>query len=610
MLALLADLGRAAAQALQSDPPNPAIPAELPVQAASRPEFGDFQIAGCLQLAKPLGQKPRDLAGRVKQALEAHPAIERAEIAGPGYVNLHLRTSWLAARVDALTSDPHLGLRQRPPGDRIVIDFSAPNIAKPMLIHHMRSTIIGDALQRVLRAVGFEVISDNHLGDWGTQFGKLIVGYHRWLDRARYAADPIGELVRVYVHFGIAEKEQAKELGLDQKRHAPKAEDAADDAEAEEAQPVAVTPLLAEARAELVKLQQGDPQNLALWREFVDVSLATFARSYQRLGVTFDVQLGESFYNPRLASLVDELLQKGVAEVSQGAVVCPVEGEPVPLLIRKGDGSFLYGTTDLATVEHRVNTWGPSRILYVVGAPQQLHFRQVFAVARKMGVTCELEHISFGSMLFPGEQPGTWVMGRTRGGGATLLLDDFLDEVIAKAAQVTREKNPELGEAQLQEVARVVGIGAVKYSDLCRDRSGDIRFDVDKAVSFEGNTAPYLQYAYARLRSIARKAAALPDAAQEEAAAVALVLPPERALARRLLDYPGVIEQVVRSARPHTLCEYLYELASVVSRFYEEVPVVKASPAERRARLRLLGVVAQTLRHGLGLLGIEVLEEM
>ncbi|HEY3358363.1 MAG TPA: arginine--tRNA ligase [Polyangia bacterium] len=608
MLDLLADLGRSAAAALTTDTPDASVPAELPVLPASRPEFGDLQIAACLQLAKPLGRKPRDLALLVRAALAAHPAIAQAEIAGPGYVNLTLRTAWLEQRVAAVGEDPHLGLARRPPGERVVIDFSSPNIAKPMLVHHLRSTIIGDALQRILRAVGYEVIADNHLGDWGTQFGKLIVAYHKWLDPEAYARDPIGELVRIYIRFATEEKEQARALGLGREPLAPSAEPG-DDAEGGEAEPTAdVTPLLAEARAELAQLHRGDPQNLALWREFVDVSLQVFARTYSRLGVTFDVQLGESFYNGRLAALVEGLLLDGIAEVSQGAAVCPVAGESVPLLIRKGDGSFLYGTTDLATLEYRIKTWGPARILYVVGAPQQLHFRLLFAVARKMGVTCGLEHIPFGSILFPGTQPGTWVMGSTRG-GTTARLDDLLDEAISKAERVTREHHPELPDAQVKEVARVVGIGAVKYNDLCHDRGGDIRFDIEKAVSFDGNTAPYLQYAYARLRSIGRRGASEGRAAM--IAPITLAEPAERTLARRLLDYPGVIEHVVRTARPHVLAEYLYELAVAVNKFYSEVPVLKAATAAQRdSRLRLLEVVAKTLRHGLGLLGIEVVEEM
>ncbi|MCS6916039.1 MAG: arginine--tRNA ligase [Myxococcales bacterium] len=606
MLELGAELGRIAAAALAAVVGQDQVPAELPVGPAARPQFGDLQIAACLQLARSVRRAPRELAQIVQAALAGHPALERVEVAGPGYVNLVVRTAWLEQQVTALLADARLGVRPHHEGQTVVLDFSSPNIAKPMHIGHIRSTIIGDSLQRVLRAVGYRVISDNHLGDWGTQFGKLIVAYRRWLDRAAYEQDPIGELVRLYQRFTAEERREAEALGLDpgQRRAGTEMGQAPDqDEEAEEETgPRPTTPLLAEARAELARLQRGDADNLALWREFVQVSMAVFARTYQRLGVRFDVQLGESFYHERLGPLVEELLQRGIAQVSQGAVICPVEGAPAPLLVRKGDGSFLYGTTDLATIEYRVRTWAPDRILYVVGAPQQLHFRLVFAVARRMGVTCSLEHISFGSLLARDES-GRVGMFRTRQGGV-LLLDHVLDEAVRRAAEVARRKNPDLSDAEVAEVARVVGIGAVKYNDLCRDRDTDVIFDLDRALALEGNTAPYIQYAYARIRSIARKAGADPSGP------VRLEHPAERQLAWRLLGFPAVVEQVARTARPHHLAEYLYGLSGALSTFYNEVPVLRAAPAERASRLALLEVVARTLRRGLELLGIEVLERM
>lgn len=596
--------------ALADNPGSSVIPTELAVQPASRPEFGDLQIAGCLQLGKPLGKKPRDLAQLVAAQLTGHPALAKVEIAGAGYVNLHLADSYIEGQLAALATDPHHGVRQRFAGERVVVDYSSPNVAKPMHIAHIRSTIIGDALARVMRAVGYSVVSDNHLGDWGTQFGKLIVAYRRWLDPVAYAATPIAELVRLYQKFVNEEKREAEALGI--KKPERKAEGAAPvdaDADEEDAEAAALapdaTPLLKEARAELVKLQSGDPENLKLWREFVSASMREFERTYARLDVKFDVMLGESFYNPRLTSIVEELLEKGIAERSRGAVICTVEGEPAPLLIRKADGSFLYGTTDLATIEHRVKEWNPSRILYVVGAPQMLHFRQVFAVARKMGFGCSLEHLPFGSMRFRDEE-GNWTTGSTRKGNVP-LLDEFIDEAIRRARTVAQGKNAELAAGELDEVARVVGIGAVKYNDLARDRQSDINFDLDKALALEGNTAPYIQYAYARMRSIQRRA-------KEEGATVAqvpkLTLPAERALGRRLLDYGAAVERVAETTRPHSLCEYLFELAGAVSTLYNEVPVLKAPPEERAARLLLLERAASTLRHGLSLLGIEVPERM
>jgi arginyl-tRNA synthetase len=613
MLDLAAELGQLAAQALREKfPGHPAIPERLALQPAAKPEFGDLQLAACLQLAKPLGDKPRELAALVQGRLAAHPAVAKAEIAGPGYVNLHLASSFLERCLDALPADPNHGVRQPFGGQTVVIDYSSPNIAKPMHIAHIRSTIIGDALSRILRAVGYRVIADNHLGDWGTQFGKLIVAYRSWLDPAAYARDPIGELVRLYQKFVSEEKQQAAELAVGKPARPPAAATPAPGGEddgapgGEDDDEAAATPLLQAARTELAKLQRGDADNLKLWREFVTVSLAEFEKTYRRLDVHFDCVLGESYYHPRLGSLVEELLARGIAEPSRGAVICNIEGEPAPLLVRKADGSYLYGTSDVATIEHRVKTWQPSRILYVVGAPQQMHFRQVFAVARKfLGVQCELEHIMFGTMRFRDEN-GKWTTGSTRKGNVP-LLDEFLDESIRRAQAVAVSKNPELSAAELAEVARVVGIGAVKYNDLSRDRLSDVHFDLDQALSLEGNTAPYMQYAYARLRSIARRA-------QAEGATVAqkvsLREPAERALGRRLLDYSEAVEMVVRSARPHHLCQYLYDLAGQVSTFYNEVPVLKAEPEARASRLLLLDLVARTLRHGLGLLGIEVPERM
>ena len=612
LLDLSAELGRAAAAALRAHSENAAIPAELGVQPASRPEFGDLQIAGCLQLAKPLGKKPRDLAQIVVDALAKHPDLAKVEIAGPGYVNLHLTSECLGRLLQQMATSPSHGVRPRYAGQTVIVDFSSPNVAKPMHIGHIRSTIIGAALSNVLRAVGYTVISDNHLGDWGTQFGKLIVAYRSWLDREAYARSPIAELVRLYQKFVSDEKQQATELGLKKPERRVPAE--GEDEEGEEEVPQAVTPLLQQARQELAKLQAGDPENLSLWQEFVRASLQEFHRTYGRLGIRFDHELGESFYNDRLPALVEDLLRLGLAEPSQGAIICPVEGAPAPLLVRKADGAFLYGTTDIATVVHRRTTWQPSRVLYVVGSPQQLHFRQVFTVSlaylARLGLSSEtnpppsLEHIMFGAMRFR-DAAGNWTMGSTRLGNVP-LLDEFLDMAIARAATVAGEKNSELAPAELAEVARIVGIGTVKYNDLCRDRIADIHFDLDKAMALDGNTAPYMQYAYARMRSIGRKA----EAEGYRPAAPTLAHGAERALARRLLDYGAAVERVADTCRPHVLCEYLYELAGAVSTFYNEVPVLKAEPAERSARLGLLALAASTLRHGLSLLGIEVPERM
>jgi arginyl-tRNA synthetase len=563
MLALIEEISTVAGSAV-GEPP-------LPVGRATKPEFGDLQCSGALQLAKKLGKKPREIAATLAEAIGKHASVAKTEIAGPGFVNIWLRDEWLAQHASDATK-----LRPIGAGQRVVIDYSSPNVAKPMHIGHIRSTIIGDALKRVLRAVGYEVIGDNHLGDWGTQFGKLIVAWRKWLDEDAYARDAVGELLRLYVKFVEEDKS---------------AEDDEGDA----------TPLLKEARAELVKLQQGDAENNALWKQFVDVSMREFERVYQRLGVSFDVVLGESFYNDRLAATVDELLARGIAEESRGAIVVfftkERDGEEMtPMLLRKADGGFLYGTTDVAGLLYRMERWSPSRILIVTDERQQLHFKQLFAVGRRLGVAASMEHIWFGLMRLP---EGT-ISTRE---GKLIGLEQLLDEAERRAFVVAGETNPELSEAERREVARVVGLGAVKYNDLSKDRQTLVTFTWDKALALNGNTAPYLQYAYARIKSILRKAESQPGA-------IGPLAPVERALVLKLLGYGEAVEAVARTTRPHVLCEYLYELAGAFSTFYAECPVLKAEPAVRDSRLALCALVADTLQAGLGLLGIETLERM
>jgi arginyl-tRNA synthetase len=507
-------------------------------------------------------------------------------------VNVRLRDEWLSANVRG-----GLELRDLGKGARVVIDYSSPNVAKPMHIGHIRSTIIGDAIKRVLRAIGYDVVADNHLGDYGTQFGKLIVAYRTWLDEAAFARDPVAELLRIYVKFTDEEKAQRGE-----KAKAAQGED-------EEGELDDATPLLRAARAELVKLQQGDDENVALWKHFVEVSMKEFERTYRRLDVSFDVVLGESAYQDRLASTVSMLVEKGIAVEDAGAIVVPFDakrdGEKMaPLLVRKRDGGFLYGSSDVAGMMYRMERWNPARILIVTDERQQLHFRQLFATARRLGIGTpesgtSLEHVWFGLMRLP---EGTI---STRDG--TLIgLEPMLDEAERRALVVAKECNDALTEDEAREVARVVGIGAVKYNDLCRDRQTLVTFTWDKALALSGNTAPYLQYAYARIRSMLRKG-------EEQGArpgAVGALAPIERTLVMKLLGFAAAVEEVGRAAKPHVLCEYLFDLATVFSTFYAELPVLKAEPDVRASRLALCEQVAKTLARGLGLLGIEVLERM
>ncbi|MEO6953974.1 MAG: arginine--tRNA ligase [Polyangia bacterium] len=601
MLDLSASLGRRAAQALRTAFPDATtIPTELPVTRATKPEFGELQLSGALQLGKALGKNPRELATIISNELASAPEVEKTEIAGPGFVNVHLRTSWLARRAAEIVTDQRFGLRNIGQGERVVIDYSSPNVAKPMHIAHIRSTIIGDATKRVLRALGYEVIADNHLGDWGTQFGKLIVAYRRWLDAEAFERSPVDELLRLYVKFVDEEKRQRAELGEAPPPNVEAEED-------EGADPEHAPPILKEARAELVLLQRGDPDNVALWTRFVDVSLREFERVYERLGVTFDVMLGESFYNDRLVPTLELMIERGIAEESRGAFIVTFDkvrdgAELPPFLVRKADGGFLYGTTDVAGVLYRIEKWKPSRIIIVTDERQQLHFKQLFATARRLDVDVSLEHVWFGLMRLA---EGTI---STRDGNV-ISLEALLDEAVRRARVAAAEHNPELTSVELDEVARVVGIGAVKYNDLSRDRQTMVTFTWDKALSLTGNTAPYLQYAYARMQSILRKAEAEHGARPGSLGDVALG-PAERRLLVELHFYDQAVEEVGRTARPHVLSDYLFNVASAFSTFYAETPVLKAEARERTARLALCDLTARTLRHGLDLLGIQTLDRM
>ena len=600
MLELASTLGARAADAVRARfGEHPAIPKELPVVRATKPEFGELQLAGALQLGKQLGQKPRDIAEVIAGALSQAPEVTKTEIAGPGFVNVHLSDAWLARRAQQIVTHARFGLRNIGQGQRVVIDYSSPNVAKPMHIGHIRSTIIGDALKRCLRALGYEVIADNHLGDWGTAFGKLIVAYRRWLDEEAFARDPVTELLRLYVRFVDEEKRERAELGA-----APvAAENDADEGD----DPAHAPQILKEARQELVKLQAGDAENVALWTRFIEVSQREFDRVYTRLGISFDVTLGESFYNDRLADTVKLLVERGIAEESRGAIIVTFEkerdGEAMPpLLVRKADGGFLYGTTDIAGTLYRMSTWNPARILIVTDERQQLHFRQFFAACRRLGVECSLEHIWFGLMRLP---EGTI---STRDGNL-IGLEALLDEAEKRARALAAEHNPELAAEELDEIARVVGLGAVKYNDLSRDRQTLVTFTWDKALAMTGNTAPYLQYAYARMCSILKKAEAEHGARPGSLDEVALGAA-ERRLLVELHFYDQAVEEVGRATRPHVLSDYLFQLASAFSTFYADTPVLKAEPRERQARLALCDLTARTLRHGLELLGIQTLERM
>jgi arginyl-tRNA synthetase len=548
---------------------------EKAVRSSTDPKFGDYQANGCMALAKALGRKPRDLAAELASAVHVAPLADAPEVAGPGFLNLRLNDTWVASALGELLADQALGVEPPAKPKTVVIDFSSPNVAKPMHVGHLRSTVIGDSLARINSALGHRVVRDNHLGDWGSQFGMILWGWKNARDESAYAADPVGELARLY------------RLAQDRIKEGDPAVKSA-------------------AQAETARLHSGDPENRALWNQFMPHCLKALQALYDRLGVRFDVQLGESFYDPMLAAVVAELEQRGLAVESEGALVVHVEQTENPFIIRKRDGAFNYATTDLATIKYRVETWNPDHILYVVDHRQGDHFKQLFEVARAWGYrSAGLEHVAFGTILGSDRRPF-----KTREGDV-VGLESLLDESIAEALKVVAENSPELDPAERQQVAEVVGIGAIKYADLSQNRVSDYVFDWQKMMAKNGNTATYMQYAYARTRSVFRKAGITAEAIREQHPAIALSHPAERTIGVRLLRLPEVLEFAAEEYKPNVLTDYLFDLANAFSTFWEECPVLKAESAERRdSRLALCDLTARTLKSGLELLGIDVVDRM
>jgi arginyl-tRNA synthetase len=561
----------------------------LLVRPCPDPKFGDYQTNALMSVAKQRKMNPRQLATDVLAKLDVSDLCEKVEIAGAGFLNFRVKTSAIAGTLQAATRGEHLFFDKTKIPRTVVVDFSSPNVAKPMHVGHIRSTILGDSLARVLRTLGHQVITDNHIGDWGTQFGKLLVGWKNHLNPAALKADPIGEMERLYKLVNAASEADEK--------------------------------ILVAARDELVKLQNGDEENLRIWREMIALSQHQFDDIYGRLGVKFDHTYGESFYNPWLKETVQELCDKGLARETEGAIGIFSDGslpqkedpfliqrdgewQPNPCLIQKSDGGFNYATTDLATLRYRLQTWNPAEIAYVTDGRQQLHFRQIFAVFGRWHpeAKIKLAHVWFGSILGDDGKPF-----KTRS-GETVKLSELLNEAEERAFKIVSEKNPEIGEAERKEIARVIGIGAVKYADLQQNRQSDYVFSWDKMLSLQGNTAPYLQYAYARIKSIFRKAET--SNAEHWTSNIELNAPEEVTLAKHLLNFGLTLEAVAEDYRPNFLCSYLYELAGHFARFYENCPVLKAEEAERNSRLALCNLTALVLKQGLELLGIETVEQM
>lgn len=568
----------------------------LQVRPCADPKFGDYQCNAMMGLAKQQRLNPRQLAADVVARLDVSDWCRSVDLAGAGFINFRLKPEAMAGALQSAARAARPFVEGTAAPRTIVIDFSSPNVAKPMHVGHIRSTVLGDCLARTLRLLGHRVITDNHIGDWGTQFGMLLVGWKTQLDRAALEADPLRELERLYQ----AVSRRCDENGPDFDRETRD-----------------------RARQELVRLQQGDAENLAVWREMQRLSQAQFDRVYARLGVTFDHTLGESFYNPKLQAIVDELMRREIATVSGGAKAIlsdgslPPKEDPFlvhkdgqwaanPFLVQKSDGGFNYATTDLATLAHRLETWNPDEIVYVTDGRQQLHFRQLFAAFRRWHpeARVRLAHVWFGSILGEDGRPF-----RTRS-GETVRLEGLLDEAEERAFRIVSEKNPDLDEAQRREVARVVGIGAVKYADLLPNRQSDYVFSWDKMLALEGNTAPYLLYAYTRTRSLARKAREQGLDASNSEAPPKLVAPDELGLARHLLNFGLVLEAVGEEYRPNFLCNYLYETAGLLSRFWENCPVLKSDEPERTSRLKLTDWTGTVLKQGLETLGLQTTEQM
>ena len=522
------------------------------VLPATDPRFGDFQCNDALKLAKTLKLPPRAIAEKVAARLPV-----KAEVAGPGFINITVEPAWLDGRLRELGADANLGIVQQGRGKKVVIDYSSPNAAKQMHIGHIRSTVIGGALDRIFRALGYDVVADNHLGDWGTQFGILIKGYRECLSADEREHLTVANLEKCYVLSAAKAKESEEWKD--------------------------------ECRRELVKLQQGDRENLALWKRFIDISIGEFERMYDKLGVKFDTYRGESYYNPMMPGVVAKLQELGLAEESEGALIVNLEGEGLGVaIVRKSDGGYNYTTSDLACVESRVRDYNPERIIYVTDDRQQLHFRQFFSIARKLGFKdVQLVHVPFGLMSYQGKAISTRE-------GNLIKLDDLLSEAVRRCAATLAER----GNAD-ERLAEQIGYGAVKYADLSHDPATAIDFNWDKALALDGNSGPYLQYAYARVCSLKDKAGEVAPGA------FAVATPFEKQLALQLLKFPSAVARAAEAYKPSVLAEYLYQTCQLYSSFYQNSPVLKSEPELRDARLRLCGLFGEILRKGLELLGIE-----
>ncbi|MBR2941025.1 MAG: arginine--tRNA ligase [Kiritimatiellae bacterium] len=534
------------------------------VVPATDAKFGDYQCNDALKFAKKLKMNPREVGTKIAELLKGETVFEKVEVAGPGFLNLTVSTGWLNSQLLNISTSQHLNIPQNGAGKTVVIDYSSPNAAKQMHIGHIRSTVIGCAIDRIFRSLGYRVIADNHLGDWGTQFGILIKGYRECLTEEERSNLTVANLEKCYVLSAAKAKEE--------------------DGVWKES-----------CKQELVKLQQGDADNLALWKKFIDISIGEFERMYRKLGVKFDTYRGESYYNDTMPGVVEKLQKMGLAVESEGALVVNLEEEKLGVaIVRKSDGGYNYTTSDLACVESRVAEYDPERIIYVTDARQQLHFKQWFNIAGKMGYTTKLVHVPFGLMSYQGKAISTRE-------GNLIKLDELLAEAKRRAFDIVKDRGG------TEELAEAIGYGAVKYSDLSHDPITDIDFSWDKALALEGNSGPYLQYAYARVCSLMEKGLGSLEGLEGLGGlgGFAIETPAEKRLALQLLEFPGAVVRAAEAYKPSVLADYLFQTAQLYSSFYQNSPILKSEESVKNARLRLCALFGEVLKTGLHLLGIE-----
>ena len=548
---------------------------KVDIQNSTKKEFGDFQTNFAMVSSKLIGKNPREIASMLVDNFAENDIIKKLEIAGPGFINIYLKNSFLNEEIQKVENEKY-DFSFLNTDKTVIIDYSSPNIAKRMHIGHLRSTIIGDSIKRILQFLGFKTLADNHIGDWGTQFGKLIVAYKNWLDRKAYEEDPIGELERIYVLFS---DEAKKNSALED-----------------------------EAREELKKLQLGDEDNQKLWKEFIDISLKEYNKIYDRLDVNFDYYYGESFYNDMMPSVLEELKEKGIAREDQGALVVFFENDKLPpAIVQKKDGSFLYTTSDLATMKFRKDELNVNEAVYLTDDRQQNHFKQVFEIGEMLGEPYNYKktHVVFGIMRF-----GDGMIFSSRSGNIIRLVD-LLDEAKTQVKKVIDEKNPNIPEDEKEKIAEIVGSGAIKYFDLSQNRTSDITFTWDKVLSFEGNTGPYLQYTYVRIMSIFRKLKEETINVENKNIILEDMSGIERELAVELLRFPQAVVKSYESYRPNIIADYLFDTAKLFNNFYNSSSILKEEDKKvMDARILLAEKTAFILKEGLSLLGIKTVNRM